>query len=205
MITYVSGTLAAKSATRAVIDVQGLGYEVSVPASSSAQLPDTGKPVKLHTHYHVREDAQQLFGFVTKAERDAFVTMISVSGVGPKLALAALSAMSVAELSASVTNGDTAMLTRIPGVGKKKADRLALELRDKFAALHLPGSGMSGGGAGVKGSPEAAEARADALAALESLGVSRAQAERSLRIVLRKNPDVTSADQLIRLALRERG
>ena len=198
MITYVSGTLAEKKPTDAVIDVQGLGYHLHIPASSYDKLPDTGKAVKLLTTFIVREDSQTLYGFATDAERTLFETMIGVSGVGPKLALAALSAMNPAELRDVVLAGDAAMLTRIPGVGKKTAERLVVELRDRLAKLDglEPMGGLGGDGA-------VAEARADARAGLEALGLSRAEAEKRLRKALRDHAGVQSAEELIRLALRQ--
>ena len=197
MITFVSGVLAEKKPTYAVVDVGGMGYEVLIPASSYDKLPGQGKPVRLLTHYQVREDDATLYGFASDAERQLFRTMISVSGVGPKLALAALSAMSPPELREAVVNEDTGMLIRIPGVGKRKAERLVVELRDKFAALD--GVALTSGPADA----ESTAARADARAGLEALGLSRAEAEKRLRKVLRAHPGLQSADELIRHALRE--
>ena len=175
MITYVSGTLVAKKPTEAVIDVQGLGYEVLIPASSFDKLPAVGSPAKLLTIHHVREDAALLFGFATDAERTLFREMTSVSGVGPKLALAALSAMAPAELRAAVIADDAAMLPRIPGVGKKTAQRLCVELRDRLAKI----DGL--GQADLGGDGESAALREDARAALIALGLSRADAEKRIR------------------------
>lgn len=199
MIAYVSGTLAAKSAESVIIDVQGLGYRVLVPASTYEALPSIGEDVKLHTYHYVREDDVTLYGFASTAEQAVFETMLRVSGVGPKLALAALSTMTPVELRDHVLEGDTSRLTSISGVGRKTADRLIVELRDRFADLNLPGKAAPLSG----GSESRASARADALAALESLGLSRADAERAIRKVLRDNNDVQSADALIRLALKE--
>lgn len=201
MIAYVSGTLAEKKPTEAIIDVQGLGYFVLIPTSTYEKLPASGESVKLFTYQHVREDALQLFGFFTRAERTVFQIMLGVSGIGPKLALAALSAMRPAELRDKVVQGDVAFLTRIPGVGKKVAERMVVELRDKLAKVDGLGSAPTLGGT----SDDKNDARADALAALESLGLSRAAAERNLRKVLRSNPDAQSVEDLIRLALRENG
>ncbi|QXD14049.1 Holliday junction branch migration protein RuvA [Rhodocaloribacter litoris] len=200
MITYVSGKLVEKKPTGAVVDVHGLGYHVMIPTSTYEVLPAPGEAVKLHTHHYVREDAVQLYGFATKAERAVFEVMLGVSGVGPKLALAALSAMSPVELRDRVVEGDASMLTRIPGVGRKTAERLVVELRDRLARLDLEGVGVSplGGDSEVL-----AAARADALAALETLGLSRAAAEKALRKVLRQHPGLQSPDELVRLALRE--
>lgn len=197
MYAYISGTLAEKKPTEAVIEAGGIGYRLLIPASSFEALPAVGQPVKLVTTYIVREDAHLLFGFATDAERTAFETMTAVSGVGPKLALAALSAMSPSELRDTVVGGDAAMLTRVPGIGRKTAERLIVELRDRFAGLDgLEPTGALGAGGN-------AEARSDARAGLEALGLSRAEAERRLRKVLRSHAGTVSAEDLIRLALRE--
>ena len=198
MYAYVSGTLADKKPTEAIVEAGGIGYLLLIPASSYEKLPAVGQPAKLVTTFVVREDAMTLYGFATEAERTAFETLISVSGVGPKLALAALSAMSPSELRDTVVAGDAAMLTRVPGIGKRTAERLVVELRDKFAGLDglEPTSTLGGDGA-------AAAARADARSGLEALGLSRAEAERRLRKVLRTHAGSQSAEDLIRLALRE--
>lgn len=198
MYAYVSGTLADKKPTEAVVDAGGIGYRLLIPASSFEKLPALGKPAKLLTTFVVRDDAQVLYGFATEPEQTAFETLIAVSGVGPKLALAALSAMSPSELRDTVVAGDAAMLTRVPGVGKRTAERLIVELRDKFAGM----DGLDTGGA-LGGDSQASEARADARSGLEALGLSRADAEKRLRKVLRAHPGPTSAEDLIRLALRE--
>jgi Holliday junction DNA helicase RuvA len=198
VIAYVAGTLAEKKPTEVVVEAGGLGYRLAIPASSYDRLPAVGQPAKLLTTYIVREDAHLLYGFATDAERTVFEAMIAASGVGPKIALAALSAMSPSELRDTVVAGDAAMLTRIPGVGKKLAERLVVELRDRLARLDgLEPVGVLGGD-GV-----AAQARADARAGLEALGLARAEAEKRLRLVLRNHPGVQSAEELIRLALRQ--
>lgn len=199
MIAYVAGTLAEKHPTEAVVEAAGLGYRLLIPASSYDKLPAVGQPARLLTTFLVREDSQTLYGFATDAERTLFETMIGVSGIGPKLALAALSAMSPSELRDVVLSGDAAMLTRIPGVGRKTAERLVVELRDRLAkldGLELAGSVLGGDGA-------VGQARADARSGLEALGLARAEAEKRLRQVLRQNPGVQSAEELIRLALRQ--
>ena len=195
---YVSGTLVGKKPTEATVEAGGVGYRLLIPASSYDKLPPVGGAAKLHTVFIVREDAQTLYGFATEGERTAFETMTAVSGVGPKLALAALSAMSPGELRDTVVSGDAAMLTRIPGVGKKLAELLVVKLRDKFAAVDGLDAGSVLGGDGVLGA-----ARADARAGLEALGLSRAEAERRLRKALKAHPGTQSAEDLIRLALRE--
>lgn len=199
MIAYVSGKLAEKTTESVIIDVQGLGYRVLIPKSTYQALPEPGEPVKLHTYQHVREDKLSLFGFASDAERAVFEVMLGVSGIGPKLALSALSAMSPAELRDHVVEGDTSRLTDISGVGRKTAERIIVDLRDRLADLDV----FDGGAPISGGSEQRAEARSDALAALESLGLSRADAERSIRKVLRDNTDVQSADDLVRKALRE--
>ncbi len=199
MIAYVAGTLAEKKPTEAVIEAGGLGYRLLIPASSYDKLPAVGQPARLLATFLVREDAQTLYGFATDAERTLFETMIAVSGVGPKLALAALSAMSPAELRDVVLAGDAAMLTRIPGVGRKTADRLVVELRDRLARL----DGLDAAGSVLGGDGAVGQARADARSGLEALGLARAEAEKRLRQVLRQNPGVQSAEELIRLSLRQ--
>ena len=198
MFAYVSGTLADKKPTEAVVDVGGIGYRLLIPASSFEKLPAQGKSVKLLTTFVVREDAQVLYGFATEPEQTAFETLVAVSGVGPKLALAALSAMSPSELRDTVVAGDAAVLTRVPGIGKRTAGRLIVELRDKFAGMDGLDTGSTMGG-----DSDASAARADARSGLEALGLGRAEAEKRLRKVLRAHPGTQSAEDLIRLALRE--
>jgi Holliday junction DNA helicase RuvA len=198
MIAYVSGTLAEKKPTHAVVEAGGIGYLVLIPLSTYEALGDVGAPAKLLTVFVVREDAQQLYGFASDAERTLFEALTAVSGVGPKLALAALSASRPDDLRDRILSGDAAQLTSIRGVGRKTAERLVVELRDKMTALDLGSGGALGGGGDAK-----AAARADALSALETLGIPRATAERNLRKAIRANPGAQSADELIRLALRE--
>ena len=198
MYAYISGTLAEKHPTDAVIEAAGVGYRLSIPASSFEKLPAVGQPVKLLTTYVVRDDAHLLYGFATDGERAMFEMLTAVPGVGPKLALAALSAMTPSELRDTFVAGDAAMLTRVPGVGKRKAEKLIVELRDKMAAADGIEATHALGGAG-----DTAQARTDARAGLEALGLSRAEAERRLRKALRAHPGTTAAEDLIRLALRE--
>lgn len=132
MIEFLKGTLVEKVPTRAVVDVGGVGYEVLIPLSSFDQLPNADSPVKILTHHHVREDAQTLFGFVTAEERDMFKRLLDVNGIGPRLALSVLSGLSVRELKAAIVQGDNKRLNGISGVGKKTAERIVIELRDKI-------------------------------------------------------------------------
>lgn len=197
MIEYVSGKLHSKKPTEAVIDVNGLGYHLLIPTSTYESLPEPGHSARLVCHLHVREDAMLLYGFGTSEERQIFELLLSVSGVGPKLALAALSALRPSELRDQIVSGDAAMLTRIPGVGRKTAERLIVDLRDRFEKIDLGDGGM------IPVSTDGSTARADALSALESLGLSRAAADKSLRAVSRNHPDAESAEEMIRLALRQ--
>lgn len=146
MIGRLSGIVLVRNPPQILLDVQGVGYEVDVPMSTFYDLPALGAPVVLLIHQVVREDALLLFGFLTEAERDVFRQLIKISGVGPRLALSVLSGLSIAELQQAVASADTARLTRIPGVGKKTAERLLLELREKVSPLaglaHPTGSQM---------------------------------------------------------------
>ena len=191
MFEYVSGELKSKKPTQAVVDVKGVGYSVLIPTSTFDRLPRVGESVRLFTHLHVREDLQQLYGFANSGERALFVLMIGVTGIGPRIALAALSTMSPGQLQQYIAAGDPAMLQQISGVGRKTAERMVVELRDRVNTLDLVNVTMTGG----------TSARADAVAALETLGYSRARAEQLLRKVMRQHAEVASADELIRLVL----
>ena len=198
MIVYVSGTLVQKSPEHAVVDVNGIGYHVHIPLSTFERLPATDNDVTLHTYHYLRDDAEALYGFASTAEKTVFETMIGVSRVGPKLALSALSSMSPTELRDHVMDGDTSLLTDISGVGRKTADRLIVELRDRLANLDVfEGSAPLSGGSDAR-----ATARKDALDALVALDLSRADAERALRTVLRDDAGIQSADKLVRRALK---
>lgn len=198
MFDYISGKLVAKYPDRAVIDVQGIGYACHLATSSYEALPSVGEKAKLYTYNYVREDAFELFGFSKKAERTFFEVLLKVSGIGPKLALAALSTMKPVHLRDAIINGDNGMLTEISGVGRKTADRMIVELRDRVADLEMEGAAAD---TSANGSDQAGM-RSDARAALVELGLSRASAERNLRKVLRDHT-VESAEELIRLALRQ--
>lgn len=201
MIAYVSGTLVEKTPDpeQAIVDVNGIGYRVHVPTSTFQRLPDPDEQVTLHTYHYLREDDESLYGFATKAEQTVFETMIGVSRVGPKLALSALSSMTPTELRDHVMEEDKSRLTEISGVGRKTADRLIVELRDRLADLDVfeDTAPLSGG------SDARADARADALKALTELGLSKADAERAIRTVLRDDAAIQSADELVQRALKE--
>src|SRR5688572_3829107 len=147
MIAYLNGKLLSKSINLAIVDVGGVGYEVHIPLTTYYELGETGSPVVLQIYTHVREDALQLFGFNTPLEKELFLRLISVSGVGPKLALGLLSNLSANELVQAILSSNLVQLTAISGVGKKTAERLVLELRDKLKTLPMgePVSGAAGG------------------------------------------------------------
>ncbi len=186
MITSIAGLLTECSPLRAVIELQGLGYEVHIPVTTAEKLPAPGATVKLHTLVIYREDAQTLYGFASPAERDFFRLMIeTVSGVGPKLALTIMSRMSLPVLEAAIRDGDVAGLSKCPGIGKKTAERLVVELRAKVGA----GGGASpvAGAPGASGGAETGAAGAgntafrDAVLALSALGYKPADADAAVR------------------------
>jgi Holliday junction DNA helicase RuvA len=168
MIGRLTGRLLEKHPPQILIDVNGVGYEVDVPMSTLYHLPATGEAVTLHTQLIVREDAHLLYGFATQSERETFRRLLKISGVGPKVALAILSGLSVAELAQAVAAQDVKGLTRIPGIGKKTAERLLLELRDKLDA---------GAAVGVAARPGTASSRSDVANALLSLGYNDKEAD----------------------------
>ncbi len=168
MIGRLSGTLLEKNPPQILLDVQGVGYEVDVPMSTFYNLPALSEKVVLHTQLIVREDAHLLFGFLTQEERIAFRQLLKISGVGPKMALSVLSGLSIADLAAAVANKDAGRLTKVPGVGKKTAERLLLELQGKFAV-----SGSIGAAPGVP----APSAGNDIVNALLALGYNEKEAD----------------------------
>ena len=192
MIVFLDGVLEEKEPTRAVVNVGGVGYEAAIPLSSYDRLPAAGQRVRLLTVPVVREDAHLLFGFMTAAEREAFLQLTSVNGIGPKLGLAVLSGLSVRDLRAAIAAGDVKRLSGISGIGKKTAERLVLEMRDKLGKGDLMES-IAGGD--VPG-PKQAKLR-DALLALVSLGHKQADAQRMVRDIAPEiTPDSTLEDIL---------
>lgn len=210
MIARLAGVLLEKGPERIIVDVQGVGYEVRVPLSTYSVLPAIGASVQILVHTHVREDSLNLYGFSTPRERLLFEKMISVSGVGPKLALALLSGLSPEELAGAILSGNTQPLGRVPGVGRKTAERLVVDLRDKLGAAafsgELPGSASEGRPLGESGEGALV---ADVHSALLNLGYSAREADRALEEA-RKVPGRTSTAQgrgvtfegLLREALR---
>ena len=191
MIGRLAGTLLQKTPPAVLIDVAGVGYEVDVPMSTFYDLPAEGAAVVLLIHPVVREDAHLLFGFLRAAERDAFRELLRISGVGPRIALAVLSGLSVAELAQAVALQESARLTRVPGIGRKTAERLLLELKGRIApAMPLAGAG----GAAAEGGT----LDADVLRALLALGYS----EREAGAAVRQLPAGTGVSEGIRQALR---
>ena len=203
MIAHLSGTLLSKQATSVIVDVSGVGYEVSIPLSTFYDLEDTGSKVQLRIYTHVKEDALQLYGFKTRRERELFVNFISVSGIGPKLGIALLSGMSADELIASIKSNNLARLTLIPGVGRKTAERLIVDLREKMTALAATQVAEEAGvaPATMSGSPED-NVRADALSALLNLGYQRSSAEKAIDAVLNDGGEMT-VESVLRRGLRK--
>ena len=204
MIGRLSGTLISKQPPEIMIDVHGVGYEVQMPMTCIYELPDLGEPVSLITHFVVREDAQLLYGFNTFAERSLFRQLIKAQGVGPKLALTIMSGMTAQPLVHGVTQDDVATLVKLPGVGKKTAERLVVEMRDRLKqwSSATPATDAAPIDFGdmqstlVSNSP-----RDDALSALLALGYKPAQAEKAVAQAL-KADDGASSEQLIRTALK---
>ena len=196
MITFLQGTLVEKEPDRAVINVGGVGYEVLIPLSSYDRLPMAESPVKLLTYHHVREDAQILYGFATEAERDMFNRLLSVSGVGPKLALTALSGLSVRELKVSIVGADIKRLSGISGIGKKTAERMVVELKDKFSA----GEALEAT-AGVDETMPGDVRLRDTVMALISLGYKQVEALKLARAAAEKLGPDAPVEDLIRRSL----
>lgn len=188
MISQLRGTLIGLQPPSVILDVQGVGYEVEAPMSTIYNLPAVGEPLSLLTHLVVREDAQLLYGFKTEAERYAFRLLIKISGIGPRIGLAVLSGLTVDQLSQAISLQDPASLTRVPGIGKKTAERLVLELKGKLAPA-LPSPGMSG-------RPDTA---AEVLRALGALGYSEKEAMAACQAL----PEDATVSDGIRLALKQ--
>ena len=188
MIGRIQGILVSVHPPRLLVDCQGIGYEVDVPMSTLYQLPQAGQKITLLTHFQVREDAQQLFGFATETEREAFRQLIKISGVGSRTALAVLSGMSVNELAQAIALQEATRLTQVPGIGKKTAERLCLELKGKLA----PDLGNTGD------KPQTIEANSEVLQALLALGYS----EKEALLALKQIPPETGVSDGIRMGLK---
>ena len=190
MIAHLRGTLLNKRPGQAIVETNGVGYDVTISVPTFSELPAGGSAVALHIYTHVREDALQLYGFMQLGEKQLFEKLITVSGIGPKLAMTILSGMPADEMAGAIRGNDVARLTRIPGIGKKTAERMVLELRDKLPAA---------AGAGEVTVEPASPVEEDVLSALANLGYQRAAAENALRAIKRNGS--LSFDQMFREAL----
>lgn len=196
MIARLSGILLDKDPPNLVIDVNGVGYEVEAPLGVFSDLPENGKPVAILIHHHFSQDSQTLYGFSSKGERELFRKLLKISGIGAKVALNILSGASGEELASYVSMGDVASLTRLPGIGKKTAERIIVELRDK-----LDGISMSAGGSPVTQGSGSADPATEARSALASLGYKPAEVSRMVSAVAEPGMD---AEEIIRKALQTR-
>ncbi|MFQ3598351.1 MAG: Holliday junction branch migration protein RuvA [Chloroherpetonaceae bacterium] len=195
MLAYLIGTLAEKSPVEVVIDVSGIGYAVSITTTTHQQLPALGEKVKLFTYLHLREDAVSLYGFASEEERQVYKLLLTVSGVGPKMAQSILSGMNAGELREAIIGNNIRALTNLSGVGKKTAERIMVDLRDKITKLDLKSS------IALPVQSDAQQARSDAYSALLALGYSKPVAEKALRAAITESPNA-KVDELIKLALR---
>jgi Holliday junction DNA helicase RuvA len=194
VIGHLRGSIVRKSPQELLLDVSGVGYRVLIPVSTFYRLGDEGAPASLRIHTHVREDALQLFGFATETEELLFARLIGVSGVGPKVALSILSGIEAPELVEALRRADVPRLVRIPGVGRKTAERLVLELKDKMPAVLAPETAASG-----RAAPSSLED--DLVSALANLGYSRPEAQKGVERALEDEPDARFED-LLRRSLR---
>jgi Holliday junction DNA helicase RuvA len=195
VIAHLRGTLLEKHPSRLIVDVGGVGYDVQVPLSTFYVLGEPGAPVTLRVHTHVREEVLALYGFATALEQELFERLIGISGIGPKLALAVLSGIETVELIKAIRLQDVARLTAIPGIGKKTAERIGLELKDR-----LPMAMQSAGQTPIEAAPED-QLRTDLLSALLNLGYQRAAAEKAIERALKGSSDA-GFEQALRAVLR---
>lgn len=203
MIAHLSGRLLSKEPNSVIVDVSGVGYEVNIPLSTFYELENEGSNVQLRIYTHVKEDALQLYGFKTTRERELFVNFISVSGIGPKLGIALLSGMSADELIASIKTNNLARLTLIPGVGRKTAERLIVDLREKMTALaasQVDDGAATGTEAPIQSSED--DVRSQALSGLLNLGYQKSAAEKAIDSVLNEDGELT-VESVLRRGLRK--
>ncbi|MDG2250698.1 MAG: Holliday junction branch migration protein RuvA [Gammaproteobacteria bacterium] len=198
MIGQIRGKLIEKNPPEILMEVGGITYELQIPMSTLYQLPELGRDVLLHTHFVVREDAQLLYGFYDKGDKAMFRALIRVNGVGPKLALGILSSMDVNEFVRTVRNNDVTTMVNLPGIGKKTAERLIIEMRDRLSEWDTSASSPTSASLGL------AEAgiKKDAETALIGLGYKPPQATRAISQVLKDNPEISDNEELIRLSLK---
>jgi Holliday junction DNA helicase RuvA len=198
MIAYIRGTLAEKAPDRVVLEAGGVGYELLIPVSTFDRLPREGGEAKLLAWHCVREDDEMLFGFATKEEREMFLKLTQVSGVGPKIALAILSGSAIGELSLAIASGNAKRISSIKGVGKKTAEKICVELKDKVSALAALAATSR------RGADDRAPVIRDAILALTALGFGEEAANKMVTKVLADEPGAKDAETLIRLALASR-
>lgn len=204
MIAHLSGTLHSKHPNLVIVDVSGVGYEVNIPLSTYYDLADTGSNVQLRIYTHVKEDALQLYGFRTARERELFINFISVSGIGPKLGIALLSNMDAAQLIQAIKTNNLARLTSIPGIGRKTAERLVVDLREKMTQLSVDQIDET------PAKPESVDVstedsvRSEALSGLLNLGYQRASAEKAIDAALSEGGDIT-VESILKRSLRKIG
>jgi Holliday junction DNA helicase RuvA len=198
MIAALTGRLASKAPSQVTLDVQGVGYEVFIPLSTFYALPDLNESASLSVYTHLREDAIQLYGFVTVLEKDSFILLTSISGIGPKLALSVLSALNVPDLVSAIQAGDVEKLASVPGIGKKTAARIALELKDKIQRLHMTPSPVPQAASGPSG-----RLQDDALSALVNLGYKAADVKEAITRAVQARPEPIPLTELIREVLKD--
>ena len=196
MIGQIKGRIIEKSPPEILVEVGGITYEVLVPMSTLYKLPDLGEPVHLHTHFSVREDAQTLYGFIDAKTKKMFRSLVRINGVGPKMALGILSGMSVDDLVQTIQNNDSESMVRMPGIGKKTAERLIIEMRDKLSEW-----------SSIEADPDLSlvsrsTIMKDAEIAMISLGYKPQQAARAIAQVLKTNPEISDREELIRFSLK---
>ena len=197
MIGQIEGTIIEKNPPEILVEVAGITYEILVPMSTLYQLPESGELVRLHTHFSVREDAQTLYGFFDAETKKMFRSLVRVNGVGPKMALGILSGMSVEDFVQAVRNNDSEAMVRMPGIGKKTAERLMIEMRDKtieWGSDDNVGSDLS--------SQTKSSFTKDAEIAMINLGYKPQQAARAIAQVLKVNPEINDSEELIRFSLK---
>jgi len=199
MIAFLHGILAEKQPTSVILDVQGVGYAALIPLSTYDRLPATGETCRLLTHHHIREDGQILCGFATAEEKQMFELLIGISGIGPKLALGVLSGLSVAELRAAIAEGNLKRLGSVRGIGKKTAERLVVELRDKIDPAEALASR-----AAAKGDAAGATVLRDTVLALAALGFPQDQARKMVQAALDAGAETADTEALLKLALGSR-
>lgn len=198
MIAALTGRLAFKSPSHITLDVQGVGYEVFIPLSTFYSLPDIDESASLRIHTHLREDAIQLFGFLTTTEKDAFILLTGISGIGPKLGLSVLSTLSVADLVSAIQAGDMEKLATVPGIGKKSAGRIVLELKDKVERLRIMPAALP-----PATGDQSSRMQDDALSALVNLGYRAQEAKDTIKRIAESQSGSMPLKDLIRETLKE--